>query len=213
MVRIISFDLDGTLMQPDFGNMVWLEGLPRIYAREKNIHFAAAKKELMQAYDQLGKERREWYDLLHWIKKLHLSITPQDLLAIYKKFIKPYPETKEVVSNLSKHYSLIISSSAMKEFITMELEQTGLRQYFSHIYSSTSDTDYVKKNPAFYRMICSRLQISPSELVHVGDTKLLDVDAPRKIGIISYYLNRETVSEKRYVIRSLKELEADLLHL
>ncbi|MFO8077766.1 MAG: HAD family hydrolase [Thermoplasmatota archaeon] len=207
MVKIISFDLDGTLTKPDFGDLVWLEGLPKAYANEKNIALSKAKKQLIQAYDEIGKTKREWYDLSYWIKKLHLSIQPQDLLHQYKDRIKAYPEAASVVANLSKSYSLIISSSAMKEFISIELSQSNMSSYFSYVFSSTSDTDTVKKNPSFYKMICSRLNISTDDLIHVGDSKRLDYESPRKIGITSFYLQRDKQSKKQFYVSSLKEFE------
>ena len=211
MIEVISFDLDGTLTQPDFGDLVWLDGLPKVYANEKKIPFSSAKKQLINAYDSIGKTKREWYDLAYWIEKLNLSIQPQDLLNQYKDEIKTYPEVTSVVRNLSKKYTLIISSSAMREFISIELMQSKLKSYFSNIFSSTSDTNTVKKNPDFYKMICSKLGISTTNIVHVGDSKRLDYESPRKIGITSFYLQRNKPSKDPFYISSLAEFEKKII--
>jgi putative hydrolase of the HAD superfamily len=211
MIEVISFDLDGTLTQPDFGDRVWLDGLPKVYANEKKIPFSSAKKQLIDAYDSIGKTKREWYDLSYWIEKLNLSVQPPDLLNQYKDEIKTYPEVASVVRNLSKKYTLIISSSAMREFISLELMQSKLNSYFSNVFSSTSDTNTVKKNPDFYKMICSKLGISTTNIVHVGDSKRLDYESPRKIGITSFYLQRNKPSKNPFYVISLAEFEKKII--
>ncbi len=205
MKKIISFDLDGTLMKPTFGNMVWLEGLPQVYASEKNISFPNAYEELKNEYDSIGQSKKEWYDLSYWIEKLDLSISPNELLSLYKSFIQPYPETKRVVEQLSESFFLIVTSCAMKEFIIMELQESGLNPFFSQYFSSTSDTDSVAKDPSFYQLICTQLQVSPNQIIHVGDSKALDFDAPRSIGMNAYYLSRNHAVNEKYVISSLDE--------
>ena len=59
MTAIISFDLDGTLMKSTYADVVWLEGLPSIYAREKRVPFEQAKTYLQQEYDTIGDNRVE----------------------------------------------------------------------------------------------------------------------------------------------------------
>ena len=213
MIKVISFDLDGTLMHPDFGNKVWLEGLPTVYAKEKHIPLNRAKEKLITAYNSIGQTRKEWYDLTYWIKKLNLSIKPLDLLQEYKAYIKPYAESFSVVSHLAKQYQLIISSSAMREFITMELTESKMSSFFSHFFSATSDTDSAIKNPSFYKQICSKLKIVPTEIVHVGDTKLLDYDYPKEIGMIPFYLQRGRNSRNPFIIHSLKEFEKQIIKM
>ena len=204
---IISFDLDGTLMKPGFGDKVWLEGLPRIYAITHNLDIEEAKKQLISAYDTIGQSRREWYDLSYWIKSLDLRITPEELLTNFIHDIEPYPDVVDVIKRLSKKYRLVISSAAMKPFITIELKTTKLDKYFSEFFSATSDTHTVKKDPYFYQMIIDRLKCQPQEIVHVGDNYEFDYLSPIKAGLHAFYLDRSTQSTNEKTVRSLTEFE------
>lgn len=206
---ILSFDLDGTLMKPGFGDKVWLEGLPTIYAHNHNLSFDKAKEELLNAYDQLGNSRREWYDLSYWIRKLNLNGTPNDLLEKFSSYIQPYPEVPALIKKLSKTHMLIISSAAMKPFITIELQTAKLSTYFSMFFSATSDTNTVKKDPYFYRMIAQKLKCRPREIIHVGDNFEFDYISPKKAGLYAVHLDRTNKTKEKQIqrITSLTELE------
>jgi putative hydrolase of the HAD superfamily len=205
MFRVISFDLDGTVMRSEFGDIVWLEGLPKKFAQFKKIPVEEAKTSFRIAYDQTGKGKREWYDLNYWISKYQLPIAPQQLLDEYSSVVRPFDDVEPVLKKLSRSFILIISSSAMREFIDIELKTSSLRPYFRHIFSSTSDTRMVKKDPFFYKMICQRLHISPKEMIHVGDDMASDVDAPRSIGITSFFLDRSGRTHDDWTVHSLDE--------
>jgi len=34
-IKIISFDVEGTLVSPDFSQAVWYEGIPALYSQRK----------------------------------------------------------------------------------------------------------------------------------------------------------------------------------
>lgn len=214
MISIISFDLDGTIMQQDFADSVWLTALPGLYAKQKKIDLDGARSLLMESYDAMGSDRREWYDLNYWIDQLGLSVTPNDVLQIYKNSIKLFPDAKQVIQQLSKEYTLIISSGAMTEFIQIQLSSTGLSKYFSHLFSSTSDTNTVKKDPLFYKTIARSLDVEPSDIVHIGDNEVYDYHSPMKAGLHAFYLDRKSDYYAPHIVHNLTEFEQkiDLLH-
>lgn len=207
MIKIISFDLDSTLIKRTFADGVWLEGLPKIYAEEKKIDIKEAKQFLLSEYDRIGDNRIEWYDISYWFTRFNLKHSWKKLLENYKHVIEPYPETEDVLKRIYKKYDLIIISNAKKEFIDMELEESGLKKYFAHIFSSTSDFHKVKKIAEFYIIICDKLKIKPNEMIHVGDHKEFDYLVPKKVGIPSVYLDRDQTSNGEFVVSNLKEFE------
>jgi len=209
MEKMISFDMDGTLIQQSFADSVWLEGLPRLYALHQGIRFHKAQKYLMAEYNTIGPEAIEWYDIQYWFKKLGLDENWKSFLDTYRHKIILYPEVHGVLQSLKDKYSLLIISNAAREFLTIELEETHLAHYFSHIFSAVTDFKQTKKDSNVYQQICTALGIDPSGLIHVGDNYCFDYLIPRKMGIISFYLNRtshRSQGDNRYTLTNLREL-------
>jgi len=205
MIKIISFDLDGTLIKSTFADLVWLEGLPKIYAQEKGIDFNEAKCYLKGEYDKIGDNKKEWYDLEYWFNRFKLKTTWILLLQKYRYAVETFPEVPTILEKLYNKYNLILISNAKREFIDIELEKSNLKQYFYLIFSSISDFNMVKKVSDFYSMICNRIGVNPDQIIHIGDHKEFDYKIPKKLGIKSFYLDRNRSSKGKFVVYDLQE--------
>lgn len=211
MIKIISFDLDNTLVTSNFADLVWLEGLPKIYSLEKNVSFDEAKTTLMKAYDDVGEDRIEWYDLQYWFDRYNLVNDWRKLLDKYRHDISLFPEVKEVLDRLSKKFELAIITNAKREFINIILDQTNIKLYFNHIFSSTSDFHEVKKTRNFYKLILEQLGISNNEIIHIGDHEFFDVAIPQSSNILSYHLDRNNRRNGNNVVHDLREFEKKVI--
>jgi len=211
MIKVISFDFDGTIAKHTFADAFWLEGVPALYAKQHHVDVEAAKKYLFEEYDKIGDNRIEWYDPGYWFDRFDLQADWKKMLLKYRKNVEIYPEVRSVLKRLSTQYSLIISSNAKKEFIDVQLRQNKLCSYFDHIFSSTSDFHTVKKVTDFYAMICKKLKIKPQEMIHVGDHKEFDYHSPQKLGITSYYLDRKKNTTGYHIVSDLKEFEKNII--
>jgi putative hydrolase of the HAD superfamily len=213
MIKIISFDFDGTLVKNTYPDKVWLEGLPLIFSREKNIKFSEAKEFIFNEYDKVGEYQKEWYDINWWFNKFKLKYDWRKLLNDYRCEIKAFSDSHEVLEGLSEKFNLIIISNAKKEFIDIQLDETKLRSYFTHVFSSLSDFNTVKKVPEIYSDICNILKIEPHEMIHIGDHKEFDYESPRKIGIRSIYLDRKKNEKGPYLINNLTDINRIVTNL
>ncbi len=189
MKKIISFDLDGTIVDGRYGNMVWLEGVPERYAEKYSLPVAEALVEVKKAYDSVGVSHLLWYDIDYWLRRIDLTVSVPELLDRYCGYIRVLPHVAEVVEALHAKYQLVIASNAARIFVEKELSHTGLERYFSPVISATSDFGMVKKEEGFYRRLCAVLGVSPAEIAHVGDHAVFDFEIPRLVGIDSYYYN------------------------
>ncbi|MGD0656671.1 MAG: HAD family hydrolase [Syntrophorhabdales bacterium] len=186
MKKVISFDLDGTIVDGAYGNMVWLEGIPEKYAERYGLPVGDAKRAVKSAYDSIGEADLLWYDIDYWLRRFGLAVRPEDLLEEYVDHIRLLPHVAEVVRELKEKYALVIASNAARPFVEKELRRTGLEGCFSHIVSATSDLRMVKKEEGFYRELCRLLGVSPAEMAHVGDHAVFDMEVPLRVGIDAF---------------------------
>ena len=203
MIRIISLDMDGTLVNSRFVDQVWMEGMPRLFAERTGLDFPAAREYVIGEYMKIGSDHLEWYDLKFWIDKFGLSMGKDELLELYEDEIEVYPEVEEVLELLSESYELVVTSNAAREFIDIELD--GLQGYFREVFSATSDFREVKKSPLLYGAICAHLDARPFEVLHIGDHYSYDYESALDAGLDALFLDRKGERQGPEVIGDLRE--------
>jgi HAD superfamily hydrolase (TIGR01549 family) len=210
-IKIVSFDLDGTITDTSFVDSVWLEGIPRFYALEKNLPLEDAKRLVKREYDKIGRERLEWYDPSYWIEKFGLHVSPKELLNSFEGKIRVFPEVHEVLEEIRvRELKQIIVSNARREFVDLEIDKTNIAHYFERVFSATSDFGQIKKSVDIFQKVCTICRIMPEEMIHVGDDRLFDFEIPRKLGMPAFYLDRTGKCKEQSAIHSLRELNEKL---
>lgn len=207
MLKFISFDMDGTLVDPGFTDWVWAHGIPTLYAERTGLSFEKAKDYVVKEYLKVGEGAMEWYDIKYWFRLFELGGNWKAMMERYMDKIKVYSDVHPLLERLRGSYPLVLTSNAGREFIDMEMEATGLAEYFDRIFSATSDFGEVKKTAGFYQKICRILDASPPSIVHVGDHYQFDYIVPSSLGIHAFYINRDEVQTDEFVLSDLRELE------
>lgn len=206
---ILSFDLTGTLATFRFCDSIYFEGLPKLYANKYEVEIEEARQYLEKAYDEVGDQEADWYDLTYWFDRFDLGNGWDSLLNELSHNIQLYPESENVLANLSKKYELILISNACREFL--EIETSDIGKYFTRLISCVSDFREVKKTPELYSRVCDFLGLKPDELIHIGDNWQFDYIAPTECGITAYHLDRTRKNTGEFVIHDLSEIETKLL--
>lgn len=210
MAKIISFDMDGTLIDSSFTDWVWGYGIPALYAEKKGLAFEMAKSVVEEEYRKVGPDAIEWYDIKYWFQLFKLGNSWNKLMKQFIDKISVYSDVLPILNCLKGKFSLVLTSNATREFIDIELEAAVLRSYFNRIFSATSDFGQVKKTTDFYLRICQILGVNPEEMVHIGDHRHYDYDFPRALGIHAYYLDRSAQQGGDFVLWNLMDLEKKL---
>jgi putative hydrolase of the HAD superfamily len=206
-IKIISFDVDGTLIDYSFVNSVWFEEIPKLVAEKEGISFNEALKKVEAAYNEVTEERIEWYDIKYWVNKFKLEVEWREILNKAKFKVKAYPDVLPALKKLSKKYKLIINSNSPREFLNIELNETGISKFFTCIFSSTSDFNQVRKSEDYYMKICFILNVKPENMLHIGDNWKFDFEAPSKIGINALFLDRSKTKNGKFIIYNLNQIE------
>ncbi|MDD5287873.1 MAG: HAD family hydrolase [Dehalococcoidales bacterium] len=205
-IKVVSFDLEGTLTTPAFSHAVWYEGIPSLYAERHSIAFGEARMIVRQKYQEIGDRKKEWYDIKYWFTRFGLGDYHQ-VLDRYRDEVDRYPDALPILNALRNKYKLIIATNTAYEFLPYLL--SGLESYFAGVFSSISDFGQLK-TPQFYALVCRELGIEPREMAHVGDSWGFDYLPAKEAGIKAFHLDREQITEAGESLKSLSELETKL---
>ncbi len=208
-LKVISFDMEGTLATPDFSNSVWHEGVPSLYAKAHGLELSEAKKVVSANYGAVGDQSPEWYDIKYWFRRFGLH-GHKALMERCLSFVSYYADAKEVLRFFAQRYEIVISSSSTRDFLPYLLEglngtsNDGIA--FAGVFSSISDYGSLK-TPDFYLKVCQELGIEPYEMAHVGDNLLFDYSNASKAGVRAFYLDRTQGSGHPHSLKSLLDLK------
>ncbi|MGH7203734.1 MAG: HAD family hydrolase [Candidatus Levyibacteriota bacterium] len=213
MIKYLFFDVYQTLLDVSIHEQhAW--DIFEHYLLNKNVPNKEAKKiqklyEIKEAefYSNHNKilEHHDWIDNLtsifaHYYK---IDFTQEELKSIiwdYRRksnvHIALYPQVKEVLEELSSKYILATASLAHASITILELEYTGIAQYFKHLYFS-SQIGYRKTSPKFYESILNLSGAVAKESVMIGDNFEFDIKGGKDAGMFSIWIkNPLTVSDQ-----------------
>ena len=205
LIKLISFDMEGTLITRDYSKLIWETDIPRLYGQKHGLDFETAKARVMAEYDTVKDDEPEWYNTDYWFTRLELSGDWTALLEARRRDCKTFHDSERVLMRLSEDYPLIISSNTIREFL--EIQLTKLPDVFQHVYSAPSDFNTVKMSDEYYGRILEERGLEPWEVVHVGDSLRYDYEEAKKQGIHAFYLDRDAVNGGDHVVRNLLEFE------
>jgi putative hydrolase of the HAD superfamily len=212
-IKVISFDLDDTLLdKSSFDDVFWYEEVPRLYAEKYQVTLAKARRDVRAAYAAKDPSDPDWYRPSYWFRHFRLEQDPDDALHRLAKGIRIFPDVIPTLRALKQDgYRLAVLTHTCEEFLRLKLHAIHIDDlYFSHVFSTIDGFNTTKKDPAVYRAMLDRLAIRRSELIHIGDDKAADYDAPRAAGIRAFWLDRTGKHTGEDIVHSLTEFRERL---
>ena len=203
-IRVISFDVTGTLVSERFVDYFWLDLIPRLFAERHAVDPEEAKRIVFSKYDEVGRDDIRWYIPSYWFELLDLKAGLREALEAIRGEIEVYDDAREALKRLSTKYDLVVSSNLSREFIDVALDVLGFRG-FKAVFSCVSDLGLTTKTPSFYSFVASKLRVPPKAILHVGDDTKRDYENPIKAGLRALLVVRRGVPCLPHV-RNLKEL-------
>jgi len=208
MVKVVSFDLDSTLIDGTFDRILWDELIPSLYAKEKNFSIENARMFVFSEYYKAEHQEKiqEWASISYWLERLGISgkIDTSEI----EESINVYEDVNETVSKLKRKYRLILSTLNSKETLEIKMKASGLSGYFDKIYcdDNISGKSISKIDENLFLHIIEEEGVAPSEIVHIGDNPITDIRIPSSLGIRCILIDRKGKRKGENVIHSLTEL-------
>ena len=205
-IKVISFDVEGTLITTDFSYTIWFEAIHEVYAEKYSIPLEEAKSIIINEFQKAEKLGIESNDIDYWFRKLNLG-NPNKIMHKYQSLVNLYPDVKEVLTSLYQEYQLIIASSTTRNALQYLLKD--IKHHFQSIFSSISDYQQLK-TPEFYLKICQTMKLRPDQIAHIGDNWQFDYLAAQEIGMHAFHLDRTGQADNS---RSFTDLISIKTHL
>ncbi len=187
-IKVLSFDIDGTIVDFSYNKAFWDEAIPRLYSKRQDISLEEAKKIVFAEFKKVSQKDVRWYRPSFWFKKFGIG-DHNKVLRDLRHHINLYPDVLPSLRLLSKNYKLVVITGNTEEFLDMKLEAEGLGKFFSRRYSVT-DMFKGAKSPEVFRVVAGELGIFPGNLLHVGDDAQFDYFEPRNLGAHAVLLDR-----------------------
>jgi len=203
-LKIISFDVDGTLVDLEYNDLIWFKEIPELVAKKKKISLEKSLKYVHEEYNKLGEHNLNWYDINYWVSYFGLKVYPKKILEKYESQVKIFPEVIPLLEELRKNFILIVITAMPREFLIPKMKK--LEKYFKFSFSALSDFKELK-NSEIYSKISKALNVNPEQMLHIGDHWEFDYLAAQKAGMNAIYLDRSNTKKGKYIINSLGEVK------
>ena len=119
-----------------------------------------------------------------------------------------FPGIYSILEELSADYTLAIITNGRSSSQNSKIDSVGIRPFFAAI--KISEEEGIKKpNEEIYRRCLSDLGLSPSDCLFVGDNPVVDVIAPKNLGMNAVWvrsIHYDEPSEADAIIDSIVEL-------
>ncbi len=221
----MTFDFGGTLVQGDLDKEAFGE---RLFNYIRSLGVSVSEKRLRSAsisiLEKLKKIRSSNKEIpledLYGIMLRKLGIPSEESLLshIHELYIDSFKiELVEGVENtlkrLMKKYRLAVISNASSNIVKYAIKKFDLQKYFD-VVTVSRDIGIRKPDPRIFEYTLNKLNVTPYEAVHVGDSIESDIIGAKKIGMFAIWINREGLEDPSlsdYTIKSITDLLAILL--
>lgn len=224
-IRAISFDLDDTLWecqpvikQAEAKLYGWLQQhAPRIsdvysseQMRERRIQLAQQQPSLQHDLSELRRiSLRQHADEAGYACEPLVSEAFEVFIAARNEVVL-FEDVLPVLERLRQNYPLVALTNG-----NADIKRIGIDHLFQDSISA-EDVTLGKPDPEMFELACQRLNIQPSELLHVGDDPLRDVMGAQQAGVQALWVNRFGSSWQEYcrqpeTVKNLLELQDRLI--
>ena len=196
-IKIISLDLFWTIIdiEPSPGTL-WHKFLKENFSSKILTKYKQKTNEIdNKKWDAAGIDDKQFKNVrtvleetaVELFGEINLDYDPKlaaNVIMGYHTIQNPFPDAKEFLNIVGQKYPVCLSTDADLEMIE------NIRQMypFDQLFVSEELQAY-KPNPKFFKHVIKHYNVSPNNILHIGDSKS-DIVTPKKLGVQTCWLNR-----------------------
>ncbi|UUM26192.1 HAD-IA family hydrolase [Acinetobacter colistiniresistens] len=164
---IAMFDMDGTLLDLAFDDLIWNHCLPERHAQVHQCTLAQSQQTLFQFYQQ-HKHTLSWYSSAYWTSKVGVDVL--QLQYQHREKIRARTGCHQLLQQLNAQgYRCWLLTNADRASLKLKLENVELSPYFELMISS-EELGHAKEEIAFWQKLQQLHPFDPAQAVFVDDT-------------------------------------------
>ncbi len=195
-VRVVAFDVYDTLAQWPVGRVQPIE-VQRLLGRfgiEISYQAFEAARQAVFFFDCPKREILGWTDYLALVFARMGVRVSVDLLASIAAMYESRNDMEILTDAVKAIEGARAAGMTTCAFTTLPRFMIGRQKHellsrLDHYFDAAA-TGFAKGHPAFYRRITELLDVSPREILAVGDDPICDVELPREAGWQAVLLDR-----------------------
>ncbi|MCP9463952.1 MAG: HAD-IA family hydrolase [Nitrospira sp.] len=175
----VLLDMDGTLLDRHFDNVLFEEELPRRYATLHGLSFEEARTRLMAMYRSVEGEL-VWTDLEYWTDQIGI-----DVVALHKElahligFLPGAEDFLRALRSMGKRLTIV--TNAHRAGVAVKTAKTGLDRYVDRIVDAF-EVGALKMRPEYWPSCRRLVGFDPSRSLYIDDDEQCLL-AARQFGI------------------------------
>ena len=165
-IDTVLLDMDGTLLDLNYDNVLWNDHLPKRYATHHGVTLPAARERLHRHIVDT-RHTIDHYCLDYWTR-----FTQLDMVALHRELmhlIRYRPRAETFLERLrgSGRFAVLVTN-AHRDGLDIKDEQTGLTQRLERTFSS-HDFRAPKESQEFWQRLNAALSFDPRRTLFIDD--------------------------------------------
>ena len=172
MIKVIFFDLDGTLLDSE---LYWRQTglrllcsknllMPQdILERQDEMAFSTTLRELLSRPDYAAEIGMTLEECIAWGR--------QNLSELYRTRIPLKPHARELLQYVkSRGFKTVLVTASTEPDVQAVFERFDIGQYFDLVHSTYNQPEN-KSKPALFERLAAQMGAVPAECIHVDDAR------------------------------------------